>query len=377
MAQNIARGERPHVVLYGAVNSGKSTLFNSLLGESHSVVSELPGTTTDAVYKAVELPNIGPIILVDTPGIADESPLGHQRMEMARKALRMADIILYLAPIDEAELKALKKDYPLATTVPIFSKNSDEVIQKLAEVLGNKAVPERTLTGSLVKEDDLVLLVMPQDEAAPKGRIIAPQVQLIRELLDKKCRVMCVQPTQLQSAFASLRELPSLVVTDSQVFREVEQDCPSAVPLTSFSILMSAYKGSLLELLEGAKALSTLRPNAHILIAEACSHVPTNEDIGRVKLPRLLRQKLGEELKIDIANGKDFPTDLSSYDLVIHCGACMFGPTYLRHRQLQALLQQVPMTNYGIAIAELLGILPRVALPEYPDVSADSGTTSL
>lgn len=357
------QNERLYIVLYGAVNSGKSTLFNQLIREERSVVSSLAGTTTDAVYKAIELPAIGPAVLVDTPGVGDDSVLGTKRMQATRNALKKADIVLCLLPKNQPVPKALTEEFPQAIFAPIYDPTPDMVLRTLQRTIADKPENERSITGNLVQNGDLVMLVMPQDKSAPKGRLILPQVQVIRELLDKQCEIVCVQPAQLKSAFSSLKKSPNLVITDSQVFLEVERICPSDVPLTSFSVLMSAYKGSLNELLEGARVIPRLKPDARILIAEACSHIPTNEDIGRVKLPSLLRRKLGNGLLIDHVNGQDFPDDLTPYDLIIHCGACMFNRTHLLNRQNQATQQAVPMTNYGIAIAQLLGILDRVALP--------------
>lgn len=374
MNQTISQGDRPHIVLYGAVNSGKSTLFNLLLGQQASVVSDIAGTTTDAVSKAVELPGVGAVVLVDTPGVGDDTLLGQKRMEATERALRRADVILCLLPEGAQVEERLQKQYPRAKVIPLrFSKDRispnsierrDEVVSMIGEVLQAQKVEERTITGSLAKSGDLVLLVMPQDKAAPKGRLILPQVQTIRELLDKGCQVLCLQPSEFMTALSRLSVLPNLVITDSQVFKEVEQMIPEGVPLTSFSVLMSAYKGSLPELLVGAEVLNSLNPDAHVLIAEACSHAPTTEDIGRVKLPMMLRKKYGERLVIDHVNGNDFPSDLTHYDLVIHCGACMFNRQHVLNRQEIATAQGVPMTNYGIAIAAIQGILTKIALPQ-------------
>lgn len=375
MRANLHRGDRLHVVIYGSVNSGKSTLFNQLLGYHHTLTSDQEGTTTDVVSKAVELPGIGPIVLVDTPGMDDTSALGDQRMMATLRVMSKADIILYLLGEGELTDPTLAKRYPRASIIPIHSFRFNDtggktyicrvenVIEQLSTVVSKRANEERTLTGNLVNPGSLVVLVMPQDEAAPKGRLILPQVQTIRELLDKRCQVICVQPGELSIVLARLNVLPDLIITDSQMFLEVEQQTPDGVPLTSFSVLMSAYKGSLPEFVEGAKALQHLKHDARILIAEACSHIPTNEDIGRVKLPRLLRKKLGNGIEIINVNGDDFPSDLSNYDIVIHCGACMFNRQYVLNRQDNAAKEQVPMTNYGMAIAQLLGILDRIVLP--------------
>lgn len=362
-------GQLPHILLYGRVNSGKSTLFNSLLGEEYAVVSPVAGTTTDVVYKRMELPQVGAVVLMDTPGVSDCSELGAQRMATTKVALRRADVVVALLDVGEELDEELVKAYGHASFVPVRrggdrAQLRDEVIAKVTKALQERGHGEdRTITGSLVQEGDLVLLVMPQDSAAPKGRLIQPQVLTIRELLDKRCTVVATQPAELVVSLSRLSGLPDLVITDSQVFGEVAKQIPEGVSLTSFSVLMSAYKGSIGELVEGAKVLGRLGEDATILIAEACSHIPTTEDIGRVKLPRLLRKKLGEGIVIEHVNGNEFPSDLSRYDVVIHCGACMFGRPYLLSRQSIAHGEGVPMTNYGIAIAQLLGILDRVALP--------------
>ncbi len=373
MKQSISHGNRLHIVLYGAVNSGKSTLFNLLLGQEASIVSDIAGTTTDAVSKAVELPGVGAVVLVDTPGVGDDTQLGHKRMEVTERALRHADVILCLLSEGEKVEQRLEKQYPRAKVIPVYSgvderhhsstKRRDEIIKMIVEALSEHRVEERSITGSLAKRGDLVILVMPQDKAAPKGRLILPQVQTLRELLDKGCQVLCLQPSEFTATLAKLLGLPDLVITDSQVFNEVEQMMPDGVPLTSFSVLMSAYKGSLPELLAGAEVLNSLKPNARVLIAEACSHTPTTEDIGRVKLPLMLQKRYGAQLVIDHVNGNDFPTDLTKYDLIIHCGACMFNRQHLLNRQEMAGAQGVPMTNYGIAIAAIQGILGKIALP--------------
>ena len=367
------QSELPHILIYGSVNSGKSTLFNLLVGQEYAVTSPIAGTTTDVLYKRIELPEVGPVVLGDTPGVGDTSPLGAQRMAATRVALRRADIVLVLQDEREESLDPqLEKDYPNAIFLLFkldFSEEREALRERALELIaktlkGRKTYQrQETLSGNLAKPGDLVLLLMPQDKAAPKGRLILPQVQMIRELLDKHCMVVAIQPEELGATLSKLRAMPDLVITDSSVFQGVEKQLPREVPLTSFSVLMSAYKGDLHRLVAGAKVLSQLPPNAHILIAEACSHVPTNEDIGRVKLPKLLRKKLGDELVITHVNGDDFPTDLSGYQLVIHCGACMMNRNHLLTRQEEATRQQVPMTNYGIAIAQLLGILDRVVLP--------------
>lgn len=358
--------ERHHILIYGKVNAGKSTLFNLLLRQPRAVVSPIPGTTTDVLTKATELIGIGPVLLLDTPGVDDPSTLGTLRMEATTQALREADLILYaLASKDDYDPR-LAEQYPDTPIIPVYTREAVDLaklLDAIAEVLGdNEANP--TITGNLVGAGDLVLLVMPQDQAAPKGRLILPQVQTIRELLDKHCIIVSTQPDKLSDALSKLAVPPSLVITDSQVFRTVHAQLPPAIPLTSFSILMSAYKGSLPLLAQGTKALDSLTETSRVLIAEACAHTPSSEDIGTVKLPRLLRKRYGSQLAIDHVCGRDFPNDLTPYDLIIHCGACMFNRKLLLSRQRQAAKQNIPMTNYGLAIAHLLGIdLQTLAMP--------------
>lgn len=392
--QNPSKGLLPHVVLSGNVNAGKSTLFNRLLGQNLALVSPLPGTTTDTVSKACELPGLGAIVLVDTPGLGDNTALGSLRIEASEKAFREADLILFVTDGDTspvAHIRSCSKAPILPVVISSVYSEKDPDLSDVEKACGRSAVrlgesidpllarikmaleptkeaEEKSITGDLAKPGDLVLLVMPQDSEAPKGRLILPQVQTIRELLDKKCLALSVQPSELPLALSRLKEPPALIITDSQKFAEVEKLCPKGVPLTSFSVLMSAYKGDLKQLLSGAAAIDRLTTKSRILIAEACTHVPNGEDIGTVKIPNLLRKRFGQALHIDNVSGKDFPRDLSGYHLVIHCAACMFNRAHLLSRQSEAEDQSVPMTNYGIAIAKLLGILPKVALP----LSSDS-----
>ena len=385
--EQVSKGLRPHIVLAGPVNAGKSTLFNRLVGQTKALVSPEAGTTTDTVSQAFELPGFGAVVFVDTPGMGDTGTLGAARIEVAKRALREADLILFIAD-SGFECFSVIKSVSSAPILPVFVqkrpsgedlKESDKIAGGQPIVLGEDLAPLYAriavllrasspdtpvdLTGSLVKPGDVVLLVMPQDSEAPKGRLILPQVQTIRELLDKHCLVLSAQPSEMTAALSSLKEPPKLIITDSQKFAEVRQLTPPGVPLTSFSVLMSAYKGDLKKLIEGAARLDTLRGDGRVLIAEACAHAPNGEDIGTVKLPRLLRKRFGPGLEIDHVTGKDFPEDLSGYDLVIHCGACMFNRAHLLSRQAEAEAQGVPMTNYGIAIAGLLGILSDVTLP--------------
>ena len=340
--------DRIRIIVLGPVNSGKSTLVNALCGQEVSLVSPVPGTTTDPVRKAIELPELGPCVLIDTPGTDDVSLLGAERERLMKKALAEADVALVLG------------DVPLPDGIPSVryaGEGIPELLKRIREALPKEE--QKWLTGSLVKAGDCVLLVMPQDSEAPKGRIILPQVQVLRELLDRGCNALCCTPDSLPAALRRLT--PDLVITDSQVFGLVNAAIPATMPLTSFSILLAGAKGDLPTFIAGARAIDSLKPGDRVLIAEACTHVPDNEDIGRVKIPALLRHRC--EVSVDIAAGNDFPEDLSKYALIIHCGACVATATLVRSRIKKARLAGVPITNYGIALAKLQGILERIALP--------------
>lgn len=391
------RGNRLHIGLFGRRNAGKSSLINALTGQSVATVSEVPGTTTDPVYKAMELHGIGPVVFIDTAGFDDEGVLGNLRVEKTEQAAKETDIALLLfSGLDMAEELAWLDIFRRQRTPAILLvSHADELPDggralqvAVEEATGEKpllvsaenksgldevrqelirALPEDfeqpSITGDLCQAGDLVLLVMPQDIQAPKGRLILPQVQTLRELLDKGCQAVCCTTDRLADTLEKMKAPPQLIITDSQAFKEVYPLKPAESLLTSFSVLFAAFKGDIDYFLAGADALLRLSAEAHILIAEACTHKPLQEDIGRVKLPRLLRSKLGDALTIEIVSGKDFPMDLTSYDLVIHCGACMFNRKYVLSRVRACQQQDVPMTNYGLAIAALLGILPKVSLP--------------
>lgn len=354
--------ERIQIAVFGPVNSGKSTLVNSLCGQEVSLVSNMPGTTTDPVRKAIELPyGIGPSILVDTAGMDDVTLLGAERKRRTEQVIDSTDIAIVLdpeAPSMGALLETLQEaDIP---TVRYHGESVEELLRKVAALIPEES--PRWLTGRLVHAGSTVVLVMPQDSEAPKGRIILPQVQVLRELLDRGCIPVCCTPEQLPGALASLAENPHLVITDSQVFKQVEAAIPKDCPLTSFSILLAAAKGDIGTFVQGAEAIGHLQPGARILIAEACTHVPDTEDIGRVKIPALIRKRM-PDLQVDIAAGNDFPEDLTPYSLIIHCGACVASARLVKARIKKALRAGVPITNYGIAIAYLQGILERVSLP--------------
>ena len=390
---------RLHIGIFGKTNSGKSSFINAFSGQKVSIVADIAGTTTDPVYKPMEIYPLGPCVLIDTAGFADEGELGALRMEKTRLAAQKTDagIILFSGRDMKEELDWFRyfkeKNTPV---IPILSKAdtyeqeeksflisqikketgvtpccissvTGEGIQEIKENL-TRCIQEgygnRMITGNLVSAGDLVLLVMPQDIQAPKGRLILPQVQTLRELLDKKCRVMSVTTDQFTGALEVLAAPPKLIITDSQVFSYVYERKPSASMLTSFSVLFAAYKGDIHYYVEGAKAIDTLHADSRVLIAECCTHAPLQEDIGRVKIPRMLKKRFGDTLTVDLVSGTDFPEDLTGYDLVIQCGACMFNRKYVMYRIDRAKKQQIPMTNYGVAIAHLSGILPYVKIPE-------------
>ena len=400
---------RLHIALFGRRNSGKSSLINALTGQDTAIVSNTPGTTTDLVSKAMEVHGIGACLFMDTPGFDDEGELGEMRIARTLKAIEKTDIALLLCEDDSFSCENKKPEQPESE---MFEQPEHEMLKQLKEknipviLILNKidirknidalaarielqynqrpllvSAKERTgieeirqaileklpsdfgqqsITGALVAENDLVLLVMPQDIQAPKGRLILPQVQTIRELLDKKCLVMTCTTDKLSKTLQALARPPKLIITDSQVFKTVYEQKPDESKLTSFSVLFAGYKGDIHYYVESAAAIESLTESSRVLIAEACTHAPLSEDIGRVKLPHLLRKRIGERLQIDIVSGTDFPQDLTPYSLVIHCGACMFNRKYVLSRIERAREQHIPMTNYGVAIAYLNGILSQI-----------------
>ena len=359
--------DRLQIAFFGATNSGKSTLVNALAGQEVSLVSDLPGTTTDPVRKAIELPGLGPCILVDTAGYGDPGALGAERERRSRATIDATDIAVLLRsghPEDDRWLQLLQTaQVPVVELPASFEKRPliPDLIRNLQAARPDEK--PRLLTGGLVGKDDVVVLVMPQDSEAPKGRLILPQVQVLRELLDLGCIPVCCQPEGLQRALDGLSAPPALTITDSQAFAKVDAILPPDYSLTSFSILLAGAKGDIRTFVESAKAIDTLRPGDRVLIAEACTHVPDTEDIGRVKIPNLLRKKVGGDLEVTIAAGNDFPDDLTPYRLIIQCGGCVATERLLRSRIKKALLAGVPITNYGIALAALTGILNRVVIP--------------
>lgn len=391
--QETPRANRLHIGLFGKRNSGKSSLINALTNQEVALVSDIAGTTTDPVYKAMEIHGIGPCVFIDTAGLDDEGELGALRIQQTMRAMDRTDIALLVCTGDDIEKelewsRLLKeKNIPViwilnkADLLTDVTSTIRSIEKKCGQVpLGVSActkqgmedirrsliakLPDETMSrgivGKLVEEGDTVMLVMPQDIQAPKGRLILPQVQTIRELLDRKCLVMSCTTGQIDRMLQALVHPPKLIITDSQVFKTVYEKKPFASKLTSFSVLFAQYKGDIDYFIEGANAIGRLTENSRVLIAEACTNAPLTEDIGRVKIPNMLRKKFGSGLLIEHVSGTDFPEDLSKYDLIIHCGACMFNRKYVLSRVEQARKQNIPMTNYGVTIAYLAGILDKI-----------------
>lgn len=390
------RSDRLHIGFFGKRNAGKSTLINAFAKQQISIVSDVAGTTTDPVFKSMEIAGIGACVLIDTAGFDDIGELGKIRVEKTKKAAERTDIAVILFSDFDIKKELEWFDYfknkgtPVlsviskADTIPDneISQISSEIIKATGEdplVVSSKnesitekfkaalirLIPEdfgsMSITGDLVGDGDLVLLVMPQDIQAPKGRLILPQVQTIRDLLDKKCLVMSCTTDKLDETLKALAYPPKLIITDSQVFRTVYDKKPEESMLTSFSTLFAGYKGDLKYYIKSAEAVEMLTENSKVLIAEACTHAPLAEDIGREKIPRMLKKKIGEGLTVDIVSGPDFPEDLSDYDLIIQCGACMFNRKYVLSRIDRAKAQGVPMSNYGVIIAYLNNILDKIS----------------
>lgn len=390
------RANRLHIGFFGRRNAGKSSLANLVTGQNLALVSEYAGTTTDPVFKSMELLPLGAVEILDTAGVDDEGELGRLRVEKTEDMLARTDLALLVVAADNITGLSFEKQwaekFKKSNTALLgilnkadLVKNAKEICDKLSAELGIKFIAvsandkscrarllseivetapvdfERpVLCGDLFSPGSLVLLVAPQDKQAPKGRLILPQVQVIRDILDHRGSAYVCTLEELPNALASLKKNPDLVITDSQVFAEVEQIVPKNVPLTSFSILLARAKGELSQFVRGARKISELKETDRVLIAEACTHAPITEDIGRVKIPKRLRKIAGENLKIDIVAGADFPKDLSPYTLVIHCGGCMFTRKQLMSRLIEAAEQNAAITNYGVALAYMNGILDRV-----------------
>lgn len=387
------RSNRIHIGIFGKRNSGKSSLINALTGQETAVVSDYAGTTTDPVYKAMEIHGLGACVFIDTAGLDDEGELGALRVKQTIRAMERTDIALIVCTDDRIDQELKWSQWLKEKNTPILwvlnkvdlHADSEQIARRIEERCGQMPLivsaslkigiediqrsiigkfpdetMERGIVGHLVSAGDTVMLVMPQDIQAPKGRLILPQVQTIRELLDRKCLVMSCTTDNISMMLQALVEPPKLIITDSQVFKTVYELKPESSRLTSFSVLFAQYKGDIDYYIEGANAISLLTEHSRVLIAEACTHAPLTEDIGRVKIPAMLRKRIGKGLHIDMVSGTDFPEDLSDYDLVIHCGACMFNRKYVLNRVAQARNQHVPMTNYGVVIAYINGILDKI-----------------
>ena len=387
---------RLHIGIFGKTNVGKSSLLNRITSQNISIVSEIAGTTTDVVEKSMELLPVGPVTFLDTAGINDETALGEKRLEKTMSVINRTDVAVIVCDfqgIDDYEKELIKKieelKIPYLVVVnkvdekPLSDEKFDEILKvvqddkrilktsvktdkdivfrfkdALVKLLPEDFVNSPKIAGDLVPQKSTVILVIPIDKEAPKGRIILPQVQTLRDLLDSDCLTYVVKETELKDALDNLKTPPSLVVTDSQAFKQVSEIVPENIPLTSFSILFARLKGDLQAFIEGARAIENLKDGDRVLILESCTHHAIEDDIGRVKIPRWLKQKTGKNLVIENFAGHDFP-DISGYALVIHCGACMTNRREVLSRILIAQEKNIPITNYGITISYCLGILPR------------------
>lgn len=378
------KGERLHIALFGKRNAGKSSLVNAITGQELSIVSEQKGTTTDPVYKAMEWLPLGPVMLIDTPGLDDIGQVGALRIKKTREVLRKTDLAILvttteqkcLDPVElelEQELKERKIPYVIVCNkadlgegfchenVVFISAKTGYGIEELKETIPKLLPKEKghPLVSDLIEKEDLVVLVVPIDKSAPKGRLILPQQQVIRDILEKGGIPVVVRGTELEAVFPLLAKTPKMVITDSQVFEKVSKIVPDEVQLTSFSILMARYKGNLKALAENASVLDRLQNGDKILMAEGCTHHRQCEDIGTVKIPNWIREYTGKDIVIETSSGTGFPEDLSEYALIVHCGACMLNAREMKYRMAEAERQGIPMVNYGIAIAYMNGIVQR------------------
>ena len=383
--------ERIHIGFFGLRNAGKSSLVNKITGQELSVVSDVKGTTTDPVRKTMELLPIGPVVIIDTPGLDDIGELGQKRIEKTREILGLTDIAILVTDAsssftsEETELVELfkTKDIPYIVVYNksdliegdlkpasdnsiVVSSKTGENINELKELIGRLAADnkeEKYLVSDLLHEGDMTVLVIPIDESAPKGRLILPQQLVMRDMLDHGLAFASCRTEELAATLASFKKAPALVITDSQAFAEVSKIVPSDIALTSFSILMARYKGELTRLVEGAERLANLEDGAKVLISEGCTHHRQCNDIGTVKLPKLIRKYTGKDIDLEFTSGRDFPSDLSSYDLIVHCGGCMLNDKEMQRRVKAAVDAGVPIVNYGVAIAKMNGILDRSLEP--------------
>ena len=389
---------RIHIAVLGRMNSGKSSLINAICGQDVSVVSPIAGTTTDIVHKAMEIHGLGPVVFIDTPGIDDESVLAEARIARTQRAINKADMALvvidatcgagepesallaeldtkripYIVAINKADIApvadpracVLPKGTSLASVSAATGEGVIQLIEYIRTLASQAAVWDGPpIVGDLLASGDTVVLVIPEDAEAPKGRLILPQVQTIRDILDHNAVATAMRVAQLETVFADPSFRPRLIITDSQAFREVDAIVPSSVDLTSFSILFARHKGDLELLAYGARAIESLEPGDSVLIVEACTHHPVDDDIGTVKIPKLLNRKAGGELSFEWRRGADFPADLARFKLVVHCGGCMLNRREMVSRLSAVEDTGVPVTNYGMTIAACLGILPRALRP--------------
>ena len=389
-------GERVHIAFFGRRNAGKSSLVNAFTGQDLAIVSDVKGTTTDPVSKAMELLPLGPVQIIDTPGLDDEGELGTLRVQRTKLVLRKTDLAILVAdataPLGETEQALLDlcraRNIPWilvrskadlleaipeagADTIYVSAKTGYHIheLKELAARLALGTENRRPLVSDLLRPGDTAVLVVPIDKAAPKGRLILPQQQVIRDALEAGAAALVCRETELAAALQGLNAPPKLVVTDSQVFGKVAQIVPESVPLTSFSILMARCKGDLALTVAGAAAVRNLKDGDRVLIAEGCTHHRQCEDIGTVKIPRWLAESTGKTLQYDFCSGVEFPEDLTPYALVVHCGGCTLNPKEMAARQRLAVDQAVPITNYGVLIAAVHGILPRTLQP-FPAIAA-------
>lgn len=388
---NIVNAERVHIGIFGLRNVGKSSLINSLTNQNIAIVSDVAGTTTDPVKKSMELFPIGPVVIIDTPGLDDEGELGLLRVKKAKQVLNYIDLAIVVRDIERINLRKEEEIINLikSKNVPyivvynkidrynpvnelVLSENeyavsakTGEGIEKLKDDIGKvlKKDTEKRIVQDLVKENDTVVLVIPIDAGAPKGRIILPQQQVLRELVDKQVSVVIASPENLSSTLEKLNKKPDLVITDSQVFGKVDKIVSEDILLTSFSILFARYKGNLETLVKGVKGLDKLEDSSIVLISEGCTHHRQCEDIGTVKMPKWIKEYTGKDINFEFTSGGEFPEDLSKYDLIVHCGGCMINEREMHYRLAQANDSECNITNYGMTIAKIHGILERSLKP--------------
>jgi len=386
------RANRLHIAIFGKRNAGKSSLINAITGQEIALVSDVAGTTTDPVYKSMELLPLGPVVFIDTAGIDDQYLLGELRVKKTKEVLEKTDLALLVFSASDNDFRVEKEWYQMLAEkkiptigvvnkidihdrdtkdlekifhipfvkVSATSKIHIDSLKELIRMYAPSDFEKETIVGDIIRPKDKIVLVAPQDIQAPKGRLILPQVQVTRDILDHDGMALMVKDTELEDIFQALNQKPDLVITDSQVFAKVNALLPPDVPLTSFSILMARYKGDLQTFIEGARAISRLKSGDHVLIAEACTHHPLKGDIAREKIPKWLKETTQADLNITVKAGVDFAEDLSKYSLIIHCGGCMFNRKQMMTRILRAKMQNIPITNYGVAIAYMNGILDRV-----------------